>query len=104
MRRLMAYSGAAVAGFGGVLLATAVIGSAPTSAYLGVFLVLVGLMFLTRGLLLPTRDRDSQAPWIPDFEVGQEDDYRPKRAKAPPGTLEVGQPRAPKIPPPGREP
>ena len=63
-----------------------------------------GALLAIRGLILPPVDEDARAPWVPDAAIFGEDAYAPPPEKAPPGTLEVGQPRAPKIPPPGREP
>lgn len=100
----MTFAGVAVAGMGCAVTAVGLIGSLPPLAYFGVVLLLAGLLLTAGGILVAPADEDSRPPWLPEYEVDQEDDYRPPREKAPAGTLEVGQPRAPKIPPPGREP
>ena len=104
MRRSVIVAGIVVAVAGCAAVAASWTGSQVPLEYVGGILVFAGALLAIRGLLLPPVDEDARAPWVPDAAIFGEDDYAPPPEKAPPGTLEVGQPRAPKIPPPGREP
>lgn len=104
MREPVAYAGIVVGVVGVATLVAAVVGGlAPIVAYLGGTLVLLGTGVVAGGLLLAPANEDRRPPRLPDYSLDREDDYGPPREKAPAGTLEVGQPRAPKIPFPGRE-